>query len=77
MLGHRAFHFFRFSVQTLSIGYQVLIYLFVSLSFFSVARGAFLKISFPGWKGGSSFASFGLSQDLCGLQMCLLLWGGF
>src|SRR5690606_38874027 len=28
------------------------------------------------WKGGSSFASFGLCLGLCGLQMCLHLCDG-
>jgi hypothetical protein len=32
-----------------------------------------LKNNFSVGKGGSSFASFGLSLGLCGLQMCLHL----
>jgi hypothetical protein len=50
MLGHRAFHSFCFSVHSVN-RLKVNVNLSVSLSFFLVAHGAFLKISFPGWAG--------------------------
>jgi len=42
--------------------------------YFLFSEGKEIYIQFiSGWKGGSSFANFGLCFGLCGLQMCLHL----
>jgi len=71
------YHLFSFYFQVIINMYQPIYEAQIYFVFLSVGNPkTVLKGGLTGWRGGSSFASFGLCLGLCGLQMCLHLCVG-